>query len=191
MPAILLTVPALEPLSLQEAKAYLRVEIDDDNDLIAALIVSARVHTEARTRRALIAQTWRLTLNAWPESVRIALLPAPLRSLTAVRVYRSDGTSDAVSPDAFTLDRATAPALVSFAPGAVPLPGRTTAGVEIEFVAGYGEAAADVPGALRQAIRLLVAHWYENRGLVAVGQSTNVLPETVAALIAPYVVLSL
>jgi len=48
-----------------------------------------------------------------------------------------------------------------------------------------------VPEPLRQAIRLLVAHWYENRGLVAIGREIAVLPETVAALIAPYRVLAL
>ena len=49
----------------------------------------------------------------------------------------------------------------------------------------------DVPEPLRQAIRLLVAHWYENRGLVAAGSQTAMLPSTVAALVAPYRMLSL
>ena len=48
-----------------------------------------------------------------------------------------------------------------------------------------------MPEPLRQAIRLLVAHWYENRGLIAVGHEIAVLPQTVAALIAPYRVLAL
>ena len=47
-------------------------------------------------------------------------------------------------------------------------------------------AAAAAPGD-----PLLVAHWYENRGLIAVGHGVAVLPATVAALIAPYRVLSL
>ena len=38
---------------------------------------------------------------------------------------------------------------------------------------GYGDAAGDVPEPLRQAIRLLVAHWYENRGLVALGDGDD------------------
>ena len=56
---------------------------------------------------------------------------------------------------------------------------------------GYGDAAIDVPEPLRQAIRLLVAHWYENRGLIVPAASIAVLPATVAALIAPYRMLSL
>jgi len=43
----------------------------------------------------------------------------------------------------------------------------------------------------RLSFRLLVGHWYENRGVVAIGHETAVLPVTVAALLAPYRVLSL
>ena len=48
-----------------------------------------------------------------------------------------------------------------------------------------------MPEPLRHAIRLLVAHWYENRGIVAGGGEVAVLPQSVAALIAPYRVLAL
>ena len=54
MSSILLDGPAVELVSLAEAKAHLRVEHGDDDDTIAALIAGARVHVEAQTRRALI-----------------------------------------------------------------------------------------------------------------------------------------
>ena len=60
------------------------------------------------------------------------------------------------------------------------------------MVCGYGDAATDVAEPLRQTIRLLVAHWYENRGLVASGAtSVPVLSESVTALLAPYRMVSL
>jgi uncharacterized phiE125 gp8 family phage protein len=66
-------------------------------------------------------------------------------------------------------------------------PGRSAAGIELDVSAGYGAAAIDVPEPLRQAIRLLAAHWYENRGVVALGQTSAVtLPVSVPALLAPY-----
>lgn len=68
----------------------------------------------------------------------------------------------------------------------MPAPGRVAAGIELDVTVGFGIAAADVPEALRQAIRLLVAHWYENRGLVTIGANYSPLPQSVAALIAPY-----
>ena len=48
-----------------------------------------------------------------------------------------------------------------------------------------------MPADLRQAIRLLVAHWYENRGMIAAGQTVGLLPASVNATLAPYRVLSL
>jgi uncharacterized phiE125 gp8 family phage protein len=191
MSSILLGGPAVEPVSLAEAKAHLRVEHDDDDDAIAALIVGARVHVEAQTRRALITQTWRLARDGWPANGRIAVLPAPLRALVAARIYKLDGSTQAIDVAAFTADKISAPAVLTFAAGALPAPGRVAGGIELDVEAGYGEAPADVPQPLRQAIRVLAAHWYENRGLIAAGQGVAVLPESVDALIKPYRVLSL
>ena len=93
MSSILLTPPAVEPVTLADAKAYLRVDNDDDDAVISALIAGARAHVEAQTRRALITQTWRLVRDAWPGDGRIAVLPSPLQQVTAARVYRFDGTT--------------------------------------------------------------------------------------------------
>jgi uncharacterized phiE125 gp8 family phage protein len=191
MSSILLDGPAVEPVSLAEAKAYLRVEHEDDDDTIAALIAGARIHVEAQTRRALITQTWRLSRDAWPANGRIAVLPAPLRKLAAVRIYKLDGSTQAIDVAAFAADKTSAPAVLAFMHGALPAPGRLAGGIELDIEVGYGDAPSDVPEPLRQAIRVLVAHWYENRGLIAAGQSVAVLPDSANALIRPYRVLSL
>ena len=188
MSSILLTAPAVEPVTLDEARAFLRVEHNDDDEVIAALSASSRVHVEAQTRRALITQSWRVSADAWPADGRLPVRPAPLQTLDAARVYDVDGVAHEVDTQAFVADLANSTLI--FAPWAVPAPGRFAAGIELDVTVGYGDAAIDVPEALRQAIRLLTAHWYENRGLAAVGTVT-VLPSTVAALIAPYRVLSL
>lgn len=185
---ILLSGPALEPVALAEAKNFLRVEHDADDDLIAALIAGSRIHVEAQTRRALITQSWRLVRDCWPAG-RLAVLPVPLQALTAARVHRSDGSTQAIDLAAFTLDTASAPAQLAFS--GLPAPGRRVGGIELDIVAGYGDAPADVPEPLRQAIRLFVAHWYENRGVVAVGRTVAELPVGALALIAPYRVLAL
>lgn len=190
MGSILLTGPTAEPIALGEAKQFIRVEHDDDDDVIAALIAGSRVHIEAQTRRALMTQSWRLTRDCWPQCGRLALLPVPLVTLDAVRVYKADGSTQSVDLAGFALDKAAAPAMLAFTRGALPAPQRPVGGIEIDITCGYG-AAADVPEPLRQAIRLLVAHWYENRAMVAIGQEIAVLPATASALIAPYRVLAL
>jgi uncharacterized phiE125 gp8 family phage protein len=114
-----------------------------------------------------------------------------LREIAAARVYDSGGAAHAVDLQAFTTDTAAAPALIGFVPWSLPVPGRTLAGIEIDVEVGYGDSPEDVPAPLRRAVELLVAHWYEHRGLIAAGQNVAVLPATVAAIIAPFRVLSL
>jgi len=189
MSFLLLTPPALEPVALDEMRSFLRVDQTGEDEAIAALIAGARIHIEAQARRALITQSWRATLDGWPADGRLLLTPAPLQSLTAARVYDEDGSTRTADPQAFVLDRGGSS--LAFMPWALPAPGRSALGIELDFVAGYGDTALDVPEPLRQAIRLLVAHWYENRGLAAIGHEFAMLPQTVAALIAPYRVLAL
>ena len=190
MSSILLTAPAVEPLALDDVRAFLRVDAHDDDELIAALVAAARLAVETQTRCALITQSWRLTLDCWPADGRIRVAPGPLRELTAARVYDLANNSYAVDVQHFVPD-AGACALVVM-PWALTQPTRIAAGIELDVTVGYGDAAEDVPEPLRQAMRILIAHWYENRGLIVPGaMRLAALPATAAALIAPYRMVSL
>ena len=59
--------PAVEPVTLFETKAQLRVDTDDEDVLLAAMIRAARVRCEQYTRRAFVTQTIRYTLDCLPE----------------------------------------------------------------------------------------------------------------------------
>lgn len=91
MSAYLVTAPAAEPLSLADAKAFLRVEHGDDDAIIASLIVAARNHIEALTRCVLITQTWRLVLDRWPDGGRIVPRIGPVRSVVAAGRFECGG----------------------------------------------------------------------------------------------------
>jgi uncharacterized phiE125 gp8 family phage protein len=184
MPSILLSGPAVEPWSVAEAKNFLRAENDDDDTVIASLIAAARSHVEAMTRCAMIAQTWRFVLDQWPKDGRIKPGRGPLRTLAAARVYDSAGNASVIDAETLVLDK-TAGVIAPSAWG-LPAPGRATAGIELDVEIGFGTAATDVPDALRHAVRTLVAHWYENRGLIAIGQSMAMMPASVSAMIASY-----
>ena len=189
MPAFLLTAPAVEPLSLADAKAFLRVEHDADDAIITSLVSAARNQVEALARCALITQTWRLVLDRWPESGRIAPRLTPLRAVNAARVFNAANEARSIDPEVFVTDRV---AGVIAAPGwSLPPPGRSVAGIELDIETGFGDAAGDVPPKLLQAIRMLVAHWYENRGLIAIGQTVAMMPASVNAMISSHRVLSL
>ena len=64
---MLLTPPAVEPVGLNEAKAYLGVLDSAEDSLISNLITAARQAVEQYCGRVLISQSWRLTLDTWPQ----------------------------------------------------------------------------------------------------------------------------
>jgi hypothetical protein len=66
VPARLVTAPETEPVSVAEAKAHLRLDADDDDATVAALIQAARQHVEKTCRRGLVTQTWELVLERFP-----------------------------------------------------------------------------------------------------------------------------
>jgi uncharacterized phiE125 gp8 family phage protein len=107
----------------------------------------------------------------------------------AARVYDAVGDAMTLDVERFVVDPV---ASTIAAPGwSLPMPGRDVGGIELDVVVGFGDDAADVPDVLRHAVRTLVAHWYDNRGLAAIGASVAMLPGSVSAMIASYRVLSL
>jgi uncharacterized phiE125 gp8 family phage protein len=104
-------------------------------------------------------------------------------ALTAVRVYRADNDSETLDIGAFAIDAASGAVLV---PAGVKAPGRESSGIELDVEVGYGDTPDHVPEPLCHAIRMLVAHWYENRA-----SGDRAMPSSVAVLLSPYRTLSL
>ncbi len=183
MRRFILNGPAMEPLTLAEAKRVLRIDHADDDAIIQSMVKAARQRVEARTGRALITQTWRIVMDAWPWGGRVALPVMPVQSVTAVRLYDSYGVPQIVSPPIYNLVSGTEPPVIDVS--AVQNPGKARDGIEIDVVAGYGPSPADVPETLRQALRVMVAHAYATIGPDG-RQTKGAEPADVAALLAPY-----
>ena len=179
--------PTSEPVSLEETKAHLRVDADAEDTLILSLITAARVHVEVSLGVALLTQSWLWLLDRWPEG-RIAEIPLrPVQAVTAVRVKDAGGTPVTMPASNYLLDGRGSPArLIASGPAGWPAPGMAANGIEIELQAGYGALASDVPRPIRQAVLLLVAHWFERREPVEVGDEMVTLPDMVGELLQPY-----
>lgn len=184
MTSYLLTGPVSEPVSLAEAKAYLRIDDGTEDALITTLIAAARLHVEGVTGQALLTQSWRLVLDAWPEDRLVRLPVGPVISVTAITTYDMDGVGTAVPLAQFqTLageNQLYLPAQVS----GMPLL-RQRAGIEVDYVAGYG-VAADVPQDIRQALLGLITHWFEHRDAVIMAGSGAIVPVGFDRLIERY-----
>ena len=186
-----LVPPASEPVTRDEAKAHLRVTDTAEDALIDRLIAVARQAAEAHTQRAFLAQTFRLVRDKWPNALCLSLPRPPLIAVDAARLYDADGIASVWDAASYSVDVRWTPGRLCLKSGATwPAPGRRQGGIEIDFQAGYGANASDVPAALRQAVLMLVAHLYENREAIA-GETAFEIPAGAAALLAPYRVLSL
>lgn len=193
MPLILTSSPAVEPVTVAEAKAHLRIDGTAEDTLIASLVVTSRLHVEAAAALALVTQGWSWFLDAWPpgppgRSGHAVKLPLrPVQSIAAVRLYDDSASATTLDPATYFLDGAAAPPrLVRHSALPWPRSGRIANGIEIAFIAGFGPTAADVPAPIRQAILLLVAHWYEHRSPLEEGAHAAPLPTMVSELLAPY-----
>lgn len=155
--------PLAEPLSLAELKAHLRLEDESEEALLAGYLIAAREAVERHLRRALIAQRWQLVLDAWPTGP-VRLPRPPLLSVEAVRVLDAAGGATLVPPSDYRVETRAEPGFLLAAAGTgLPAPGLYPSGIEIEFVAGYGETWNAVPSPIRQALLMMVSDLFESR----------------------------
>jgi uncharacterized phiE125 gp8 family phage protein len=180
----LLTPPATEPVLLDEAKDYLRIDHDDEDELVESLIRAARHLVEAASGQMLIHQDWRLSLSAWPVMGRLRLPLEPLDAILAARVFDAGGAAQPLALSTLAIDAGSRPPAI-LTVGAVPQPGRALNGIEIDVRVGHGASRAEVPPPLRHAVLRLMAHWFENRG-DATDERVAAMPGDVTALTAPW-----
>lgn len=189
MTLVLITAPTVEPVTLAEAKLHSRIDVTDDDALVTAQIVAARMYCEQWTRLALVTQTWEAVLNDWPLGREYVLPLAPLASVVSVKYTNDAGVEATMAATDYLVDTARKPGRMVLRTAAswpsVTL--QEASGIKIRFTAGYGATAAAVPQPLRQGMLLLIGTWYENREAMAfvVGMPTEI-PHTVQALWRPY-----
>ena len=195
-------------ITLAEAKTHLRLEGSDDDTYLNALISTAQFAVEKYTGRAITNQTLKLGLDGLPyaddnkyypegfftapdinRSLGYIVLPRPpLVSVTHLKYYDEDNTAITFATSNYHVDTQTEPGRLVLKrgktfPSASDL--RTANAYEITYVAGYGSSRDDVPTPIKQAIKLLVAHLYENREAVT-KDSANAIPYTIMGMLDPY-----
>lgn len=194
MSLVLIIPPAEEPVSLSEMRLHLRVDHDDEDALIQALITAARQHAETVTRRQLVTATWELREDAFPSGPEWPLPLPPLQSVASVKYLGEDGTEQTFDASNYVVDTASEPGRIVLKPGASwPSGPLYPAGAaRVRFVAGYGGASA-VPEPIKAAIKLIVAHLYEHRELmyesVYAARALTAMAFSADALLWPYRVL--
>lgn len=181
----LITPPTESPITLGDIKSYLRIPGDDvaQDEELQELIDFAAEWLTAETGQAFCEGVYRLTLDRFPCDARQIVLPVPpLASVETVQ-YLSGGSLATFNASNYTVDTTGKPGRIALKSAASwPATDCDPNAVRIDFTAGYGDAA-DVPLRARQAIRWLVAHAYENREPIIVGNIVNDLPMGVRSIV--------
>ncbi len=172
MSRLLISAPASELLTLDEAKAQLRIDSSNTSEdaLITAYIKAARERAEALTERAFITQTWELRLDVFPctYSIPIELPYPPLQQVLSVKYLDMGGVLQTWDPASYLVVKPTGPKAMpakirpvyqQIYPVTLPVPDA----IQIQFKCGYGDDFTAVPEMIRLGNRLGVAEFFENR----------------------------
>ena len=161
--------PEFEPVSLEEAKNFLRLDSDIEDSLLAQLIKTARQVAEEYLSKSLITQTLQMQFDYYAPAM-VNLMRGPVQEIVTVIMVAQDYTESTLSPSAYYLSAGKRQLVFDAAPmGQV---------IQVQYIAGYGDAA-DVPAPVKQGILQHIAAMYENRG-------QNDLPAAVRSIYAPY-----
>ena len=184
------TGPAVEPLTVAEAKLHLRVDISDDDTYIGTLITAAREWVENYLDRTLITTQLILRAAEFPtEELELARPPmATAGTATAVVITYTlaDTTTATLSTALYRVDRTTTPGNVApVINGTWPSDVIEDANaVAVTYWAGYGPTSASVPATIRHAMLMLIGHWYDRRSAVLTGTISKPIEFAVESLLA-------
>jgi uncharacterized phiE125 gp8 family phage protein len=190
----LITALTTYPITLAEAKLHCRVDSSDDDTLLTALITAATEMCEQATGRAIMAQTWELTMDAFPDAFELTRVP--VQSITSLKYYDTAGVQQTLSNTLYSLDNASDHGFAYVAPayaGTWPESRGQINAVALRYVSGYADAAS-VPEGIKQWIKLMLSTMYDNRETESYSSravSTTVKMQFVDRLLDRYVVQAL
>lgn len=183
----LAVAPTAEPVRLSDARGHVHIdEGDPDEGYFESLLTVAREVVENRTGRALMPQTINVSFDGWPSSRSLAIPRPPLASITWVKYLDSDGTEQTLDSSRYTVRTDDVPGVVLLDhDDSWPTVLGEVGSVRVRAVVGYA-TRDDVPQALRHAITLLAATYYEHREVIVVGTIVSKMPPVVGMMADQY-----
>lgn len=181
--------PTVVPISVDEAKSWAKIEVDNDNDIVTDLIDEAVQRCEEVSGLSLNTQTWVLTLDSFTDeqngcrydaSIRgsgligtglgsaigwyVKLARPPVLSVTSLTYVDTSGTTQTLASSGYQVDTTDRPGRIIPAYGTVwPVVRGQLAAITITYQAGFGSNATDVPADIRGRLKEYVAYRYRYR----------------------------
>ena len=173
------TAPTVEPVSREEVKNYLRVDISADDSLLDRITKAAREFLEGWAGLTFINTTYEERFDGFPRNSRspLALQRPPLQSVTSITYLDTSGDSQTWASSNYQVDIYSKPGVVLPNEGQVypTTQSATLNTVTATFLAGEGAAGSDVDAKHRQALLWLCEHMYEQRDIEIAGATVSKL----------------
>lgn len=167
------THPTTTIVATSDVKQHLRIDIDDDDVELTEMIHSAESYCERTTGRQFLTATYTYTRDCFPTWEMDIPYP-PLQSVSAITyVDSADGSTVTLASSLYKVSTNGVKGRITPAYNEVwPTPRYEMDAVKVTYIAG-ATASSDVPRAAHHAVKLLVGHWYANRGAVVTGTITQ------------------
>jgi uncharacterized phiE125 gp8 family phage protein len=201
----IVTAPSITPVSVAEAKEYLRIDNALEDTRIGLMIETATSRLENETSLKFIDQVWDIFTDHFPYANRqpwwdgvrdtsikeilgqgknITLPLGKAKELIHFSTFADDNVELFDNISNYTLDAVGFKARVGLKLGGVwpTTVLRANNGIKFRLKFGFGTTTASVPAEIRMAILELVGHMYENRG----DQNEMIIPAHILTLIFPY-----
>jgi len=174
------SVDGSEPVTTAQAKTHARIDISDEDTYVDLLVTAARVHCENFCRREFIGRTYKWFYTDWPNDNAFNLPRYPVNAVSSIQYYDVDGAQQTLASSVYDVGLYSIPNQIWLKPDQdwPSLDDDVRYPVEVTFT-----TSPTVPETVKHAIKMLVAHWYENRESVVVGSQVNVLPQAVENLL--------
>lgn len=162
------TKPAALAVSMAAAQMAARADVRDDgtSDLDAEIVTQVKAITEEAEHycgRAFIAQTWRVTLDAFPAAIQLP--HPPLISVVHVKFYDADGVLQTLHPQDYLVDAESEPGFIVPGSGkAWPATAARINAVEVQYTCGYGADESFVPDSIKGYILVRVQEHFSTPG---------------------------
>lgn len=180
---VMITPPAAMPVTVGEMKQHSRIDHNDDDDMVAGVIAAAVAHLDGWhgiLGRCILAQTWAQSFDGFPAG-DVLRLPFPDVSAVTITYRDAANVQQTLASSVYALAHDASGSVIRLADGATwPATFTRPDAVTVQMTAALG--AQQLP-AVKVAILMLAAHWYQNREAVA-GPMAE-MPLSVASLITP------
>lgn len=160
----LITAASTLAVTLEDAKTSCRIDESALDIEVTGAIHAATKIVEHESGRCIMTQTWELTLDAFPEAFELTRVP--VQSVTSLKYYDTDGVQQTLSNTLYALDNVDDYGFGYVVPvyaGAWPSSRDQINAVTVRYVAGYATTAADVSPSDNLKIKILLAHWVNDK----------------------------